>query len=488
MKLVAILGIFLFSIGYSIAETSSTQTLHSTLSLAAQTQSLGDQAKEFFSSLFDSTDWTPRWQNGNWSSLHGWLYIISDVIIWFSFFMIPLTLVYFNYRRNIMSGQLRSVLFLFITFILACGITHLIDAAIFWWPVYRFSVLIKLITAVFSLATLFALIKITPYVMEFKSPSMLKKIVEERMVEFQLLNTRLQNEIIQREEAEKKLKNLNSELEQKTKGLVEMNDQLIKREQDLLKSEEREKQLNADLEKKVEDRTAQLNNSNHELEAFTYSVSHDLRAPLRAIDGYARILEEDYNQRLDAHGKHLILVITRNAKYMGQLIDDLLEFSRTARGELIKTRFNTHEEVKKISGDLMTHEKNRKVEINLKKLDPCSADLTMLRQVWINLVSNALKYTRKKEEAKIEIGSALIEGEVQYYIKDNGVGFDMEYVDKLFGVFQRLHRKEEFEGTGVGLALVKRILDRHEGRIWAEASINNGATFYFTLPILYANE
>ena len=167
---------------------------------------------------------------------------------------------------------------------------------------------------------------------------------------------------------------------------------------------------------------------------------------------------------------------------MGHLIDDLLEFSRTSRAEIIKSTFHCDQEVRIIVGELMIHEKNRNVEVDVRSLLSCSGDIMMLRQVWTNLISNALKYSRKTTDAKIEIGSMKIGSEVQFYVKDNGVGFNMDYINKLFGVFQRLHRKEEFEGTGVGLALVKRILDRHNGRVWAEAAVGTGATFYFALP------
>jgi signal transduction histidine kinase len=445
-------------------------------------ESLSQQGVSFFSTILDTGNWPPRWQCGSWSTFHGWLYIISDIIIWISYFMIPLTLGFFIYKKKMEPVPFRSIIILFIAFILACGLTHLIDAAIFWWPAYRLSALIRFVTATVSMGTVFALIKIAPEVIELKSPRMLENIVDARTVELQSLNARLQEEVAQRKRAEEKLKHLYADLERKTEGLEEMNRSLILRERDLLRSEEKVKELNLDLEQKVAERTEQLDASNNELEAFTYSVSHDLRAPLRAINGYARILEEDYNERLDAQGRHLIGVITKNARYMGQLIDDLLEFSRTSKTEVTKSWFDADDEVRRICSDLLQQEKNRKIEIEIKALQPCKADIGMVRQIWVNLVSNALKYSRKKTDAKIEIGNQHLDGEVIYYIKDNGVGFDMEYVDKLFGVFQRLHRKEDFEGTGVGLAIVKRIVDRHGGKIWAEAALNKGANFYFTLP------
>jgi signal transduction histidine kinase len=445
-------------------------------------RSLPGEIIDYFGNLFYTRDFPARWKCGNWTSFHGWLYIISDLVIWLSYFMIPLILGYFLVRRKTEIMPFRSIIVLFIVFIVACGLTHLIDAAVFWWPAYRLSGLIRSITAVVSLGTVFALVRIAPQVMELKTPGVLARMVADKTSEFQKINERLQQEIKQREIAEQKLQHLYAELEAKSQGLEEMNSQLITREHEVIKSEQRIREMNIDLEKKVAERTAALHSSNQELEAFTYSVSHDLRAPLRAIDGYARILEDDYNPRLDAHGKHLIHVITRNARYMGQLIDDLLEFSRTSRAELVKTMFNTDTEVRKIFHDLMDNERNRSLEVDINRLENCRGDINMLRQIWVNLISNALKYTRKLPSAKIEIGSSVENNELIFYIRDNGVGFDMEYKDKLFGVFQRLHKKEEFEGTGVGLALVKRILDRHDGKIWAKAALNKGATFYFSLP------
>lgn len=228
--------------------------------------------------------------------------------------------------------------------------------------------------------------------------------------------------------------------------------------------------------------TKQLEATNHELEAFSYSVSHDLRAPLRAIDGYTRILLEEYGNRLDDEGQRLIDVITNNAKKMGQLIDDLLDFSRFGRKELIKMDFDINGLVQSILVDLKKMRPERNISSLVQPLEPAQGDVNMLKQAWINILSNAVKYTRNQATTAIEIGSFSNDTEVTYYVKDNGVGFDMQYADKLFGVFQRLHAEEEFEGTGVGLAIAHRIIARHGGRIWAKSRPAEGATFYFTLP------
>jgi PAS domain S-box-containing protein len=233
--------------------------------------------------------------------------------------------------------------------------------------------------------------------------------------------------------------------------------------------------------KKAEIKVQELN---HELEAFTYSVSHDLRAPLRSIDGYARILKEDYFEKLDDEGKRIIGVIMNNAKRMGQLIDDLLDFARLGRKDVARQRIDMTKMVENIADELIQNEPGRKIDVKVSSLHSAPVDVDMIRQVWVNLLSNAIKYTGKTLNSTIEISSESKTGEIQYMVKDNGVGFDMQYVGKLFGVFQRLHKMQDFTGTGVGLAIVKRIIDRHEGRVWAEGEINKGAKFYFTIPNL----
>lgn len=226
----------------------------------------------------------------------------------------------------------------------------------------------------------------------------------------------------------------------------------------------------------------QLHLLNQELNAFTYSVSHDLRAPLRSVVGYTEILKEDYGTKLDEEGQRITHIIINNAKRMGCLIDDLLDFSRMGRMELFKANLNMDEMVQQILRELTAAENGRQLEFKISPLKTSLADEGMLRQVWVNLISNALKYSQKKEITKIEIGSFYENGNTCYYVSDNGVGFDMKFVDKLFGIFQRLHKASEFEGIGVGLALVKRIIQRHGGTVWAEGKINEGAKFYFTVP------
>jgi PAS domain S-box-containing protein len=260
------------------------------------------------------------------------------------------------------------------------------------------------------------------------------------------------------------------------------------------KAEETIHRLNAELEQRVIQRTAQLEATNDELEAFSYSVSHDLRAPIRAMDGFAQAVLEDYGPQLPEEGQRYLQTIREGAQRMGALIDDLLTFSRLSRLPLNRRAVDTAELVRSAIQELKSPREGREIDIRVGELPSCYGDPALLKQVWLNLLSNAFKYTRQREPAVIEVGymrepvSVPENGETRkqkdenvYFVHDNGTGFDMRYAGKLFGVFQRLHRAEEFEGTGVGLAIVDRIIHRHGGRIWAEAAVDRGATFYFTL-------
>jgi PAS domain S-box-containing protein len=242
---------------------------------------------------------------------------------------------------------------------------------------------------------------------------------------------------------------------------------------------EKIEKLNGDLQV----HTRQLEETNKELEAFSYSVSHDLRAPLRHIDGFVKMLVKQSGPQLDDRGKRYLNIIADSAQRMGALIDDLLVFSRMSRAELRCSRVSTDSLVHEAVEGLQTEINGRHINWKIDALPEVDADPAMLQQVWVNLISNAVKYTRPRDPAKIEIGCADSgNGEYIFFVHDNGVGFDMQYAHKLFGVFQRLHRLEEFEGTGIGLANVSRIVHRHGGRVWAEAKPDAGATFYFSLP------
>lgn len=255
--------------------------------------------------------------------------------------------------------------------------------------------------------------------------------------------------------------------------------------------EDKIRHINAELEQRVKQRTAQLELSNKELEAFSYSISHDLRAPLRAINGYAQIIKEDYFQGLSPTAVNYFDLIRKNAIVMGQLVDDLLNFSRLGRMAFTKTKVNPVPIINNIIESIQPELVTRKVEFLIDKLPCCRADAAFLKQIYVNLISNAVKFSKDKEKTLIKIGYQLSSKtskekrgsgkSVVYFVQDNGIGFDMRYYNKLFGVFQRLHTADVYEGTGVGLAIVSRIVTKHGGKIWAESILGEGSTFYFTL-------
>jgi PAS domain S-box-containing protein len=244
----------------------------------------------------------------------------------------------------------------------------------------------------------------------------------------------------------------------------------------------------------LQGKAAQLESTNKELESFSYSISHDLRAPLRAIDGFAEIIEEDYQDKFDDEGRRYLSVIRQNSKRMGTLIDDLLEFSRLGRQPVTNAEVNVESLVREVVQDVLATERSDATgdsappSIEIGPLPPALGDRALLRQVWTNLISNAVKYSSKSKQPMISISGCQIDAENHYSVRDNGVGFDMDYAEKLFGVFQRLHRNDEFSGTGVGLAIVHRVVTRHKGRVWAEARVNDGAVFTFALPTEHQNE
>jgi PAS domain S-box-containing protein len=244
--------------------------------------------------------------------------------------------------------------------------------------------------------------------------------------------------------------------------------------------------MNQELEHRVQERTAQLHSTIQELEAFSYSVSHDLRAPLRAIDGFSKLLFEDYYSQLNPEGRRIIDVIRNSTVRMGHLIDGLLAFSRLGRQAMGSSEIDMAELARDAFIEANATDPGRKIEFKIADLPPAIGDRILMRQVFINLFSNALKFTRDRNPAVIEAGWKPEGNENVFYVRDNGVGFDMRYVGKIFGVFQRLHGVDEFEGTGLGLAIVQRIVHRHGGRVWAEGAIGEGATIYFTLPKISA--
>ncbi|MCA9563101.1 MAG: GHKL domain-containing protein [Myxococcales bacterium] len=371
----------------------------------------------FFSQLFDTSDFPARWHCGNWSAPHGWLHIISDAAIFGAYTAIPLVLAGIVLRKR--DVPFPKIFWLFTAFILFCGSTHLLEATIFWLPLYRVSGLLKAITAVVSWATVIALIPTVPRALKFRSPS-----------------------------------ELQSEIDLRTAAL---------------------RQAAADQERLLK----KLASQNTQLDAFAYAASHDLRAPLRAISLSWQMLNEDLPE-LKTADQELADQIRLNITRMGDLINGLLSFSRAGRQAVTPTEIDCHDMVQEIVG---REASGSRAQIELAELPTVFADQTLLPQVWTNLIDNAIKYSRQSPEPRVEIGFEKSGEEYIFHVSDNGVGFEMEFADKLFIPFQRLHSKTDYDGSGVGLALAQRIVEAHGGRIWASSDGRTGATFFFSLPI-----
>ncbi len=402
--------------------------------------------------FFASESFMPHGHCFLWDPRILWLHVVSDLGIAFAYFAIPLALIYFVERRQ--DFPFKWLLVLFSSFILLCGATHLLGVWVLWNPDYALEGVVKALTAIVSIATFFVTVKLVPQALELVGPRELAKV-----------NADLQRNIEECAKAQGELEQAYAAIEEKVK----------ERTARLKESREEVGRLNEDLERRVAERTA-------DLESFSYSVSHDLRTPLRAIEGFSRIVMEEYPDKLDDEGKRLLKIVRENVSRMGNLIDDILAFSRAGRRDLSMAPVDMDSLATAVLEELKPLMGARDVRVDLGGLPPAQGDSSMLHQVLTNLIENAVKFTKNKDRAIIDISGRTGDNENVYCIRDNGAGFDMRYSDRLFGVFQRLHGADEFEGAGIGLAIIKRIVSRHRGRVWAEGKPDEGATFYFALP------
>ena len=379
---------------------------------------------EFLKHILSPNNFMPHGYCYLWNPPLVWLHVVSDALIFLSYLSIPFTLIYFIRRRRDLSSY--WVFGFFGLFIVACGFTHLMEIWTLWHASYWLSGAIKAVTAFVSVATAVILAQLVPIALALPSPAALS------------------HEIAERELAQQKMRELNGDLER---------------------------------------RAAELEAANKELEAFTYSVSHDLRAPLRHIDGFSKLLLEEHSPELSEEAREYLSFVRDGTREMNQLVDDLLNLTRVGRKELSLQVTGLNALVAEVMSALKAENAERAIEWKIESLPFVECDPSLMKQVFINLLSNAVKFTRLRQPAIIEVGSVRQGDNDVIFVRDNGVGFDMKHVGKLFGVFQRLHRQEDFEGTGIGLAIVQRIIRKHRGRVWAEAELNKGAAFYFTLGV-----
>jgi signal transduction histidine kinase len=379
--------------------------------------------------LFSTKDFMPHGMCYEWDPTVIWLHVVSDAMIALAYYSIPLTLVYFVRKRKDLAFDWMFVCFA--VFIVACGTTHLMEILNIWHPTYWLSGVIKALTAIVSVATAILLIRLIPQALALPSPDQLRRS-----------NAALENEVHERKEAARKVEDLNQQLT---------------------------------------DHAQKIESTNKELETFAYSLSHDLRAPLRHVDGYVNLLLEEA-PNLNEENQRYLTKVSDSARQMGVLIDNLLAFSGIGRSTLQPGWIDTTALVKEVREELTSETKGRNIEWSIDTLPQVFVDRSLFKQVWMNLIGNALKYSRKRDPARLAIRCRETPNHFEFSVQDNGAGFDMQYVGKLFGIFQRLHLKDEFEGTGIGLANVRRIVSRHGGATWAEGQLGTGATFYFTLP------
>jgi signal transduction histidine kinase len=381
---------------------------------------------EFFSQLFDTTDFPQRWHCGNWSAFHGWVHVVSDFLIFGAYTAIPCVLGYFVVRRR--DVPFLPIFWLFVAFIFSCGFGHLVESTIFWIPWYRLSGLVKLITAIVSWGTVIALVPIVPRALALPGLA--------------AVNKRLQSEMLERQKAEELLRQHASQ---------------------------------------VEDYASELEQTNRKLDQFAYVLSHDLQEPLRAVAGCVQVLQKRYQGQLDTHADELIAHAVSGATRMQALIHDVLAYSRVGNRGVEFQTIDANALLKEALANLDAAVTDARAVVTNDPLPTVLADGAQLTQVFQNLLGNAIKF-RGAQRPEIHVAVQRRKNEWLFAVRDNGIGIQPEYFDRIFVIFQRLHTRQLYPGTGIGLTICKKVVERHGGRIWVESRPGKGSTFYFTIP------
>ncbi|GAA4459519.1 hypothetical protein GCM10023093_00630 [Nemorincola caseinilytica] len=416
---------------------------------------------DLFRQLFDSSDWPQGWQNGNWTDLEGWMHIAGDGLIWLVCTAMAVAMARIAFRRG--NVAFLRVFYTLAIFMALCGITHLSGVLMFWVPVYRVDTVLRAIVALAGIYTLYRLLR--------------------NMRAFRAMRTEAEQEreVTRRREAEEKVRILQAELDRNLQEKKAEAERILQDVTALRNAEAKLRTRNMELEQQAAEHGRKLEAMNRELEVFSYSVSHDMRAPLRIIGGYTDMLYTDHKEVFNEESKRLMDAVIANTRHMSEMIDALLNLSRLSQKDLMILPADMDGMVRSAVAGLPAG--NDTVNFVIGDMIPVACDSVLMRQVWHHLVANAIKFSARQPQPVIKIGSEQRGDKVLYYVRDNGVGFDMKYAHKLFGMFQRLHKKTDMDGQGTGLAIVQRIVLKHGGYVWAESEENKGATFYFTLPI-----
>lgn len=497
------------------------------------------QVGEFFKKLLDTSDWPPRWQCGTWSEFHGWLYIISDILVWSAYFAIPLIIIRYISKKH--DARFIRLYFLFAGFILACGSTHFFDAVTFWFPVYRINALVRAITGILSWFTVFYLIRVLPQAFTLRSSAELEAEVEQRKKAEEkfrnLLESAPDSMVIVNDQGIIQLVNAQTEsmfgyarhemigekvrmlmplhydhfrqiqdggstrITEEVVGIRRNNEEfpaeislspLITEEGLLISAAVRDisekklmektiREANINLEKKVQQRTAELERKNKELEQFAYVASHDLQEPLQTTSGFVQLLRKQYQGRLDPTADQYIEYVVQASGRMKILIKDLLDYSRIGVGNE-RHQVDCSVIVQEVLADLHTVIVENDAQINLGKMPMLNyAYPTELKSLFQNLVSNSIKFRKPGITPVLHIDAKSINGYWLFSVKDNGIGIEDQYLERIFVIFQRLHTRSTYDGSGIGLAHCKKIAELHGGKIWVQSEPGEGSTFLFTI-------